>query len=199
MNEEIVERIKALEQGNEIVSQLLQKPGVQLAYIPDFNKAYVISNYGDVISLKTEKARILKHIRLASGYYAVTLYKKGVGQRTGNVIGPLVLKSFGHEKPSHSHIVSFKDSNKSNLHIDNLEWLTRSDVFYKAHFTGTINMIKRVRISKGDLILMEGTTTQAAAYLKVSASRLKYLRDSHIEHKGMRVELIETIENKKNI
>lgn len=90
-----------------------------------YEDRYYISNYGQVISFKQFKARILK-LRHFKGYMGVVLYHPNGKSRT-HMIHRLVANAFIGESPSDVHQVNHLDGNKSNNHVKNLEWVTPSE------------------------------------------------------------------------
>jgi hypothetical protein len=61
----------------------------------------------------------------AAGYRMATLQSDG--RRAREYVHRLVLKAFGPPQPSEKHEVNHIDGDKTNNHIDNLEWVTRSE------------------------------------------------------------------------
>lgn len=88
---------------------------------------YEVSNTGNVKSLGNKvwkNARILKpQVRGKSGYLFVRLSKDG--QAKGINIHRLVAETF-IPNPLNLPIVNHKDENRTNNHVDNLEWCTVS-------------------------------------------------------------------------
>lgn len=90
--------------------------------IEEYKELYQVSNCGNVRSLnynKTKKIRVLKTIISNSGYIQVGLHKGGNMKLC--TIHRLVAQAF-IPNPNNLPIVNHKDYNKSNNHVDNLEW-----------------------------------------------------------------------------
>lgn len=95
-------------------------------YIEGYSKKYQISNCGNVKSLdrivnnRFRKGKILRQSNRC-GYLCVALYN---GQSKDIVnVHRLVAKAFIENKNDYP-VVHHKDSNRSNNHVDNLEWVT---------------------------------------------------------------------------
>ncbi|MGN1342040.1 MAG: NUMOD4 domain-containing protein [Bacilli bacterium] len=85
--------------------------------INDFD--YEISNLGNLRTLNTKE---LKKLQLdKDGYYTTTLWKNG--KSYFKRINRLVAEAF-IPNPDNLPVVNHKDENKSNNHVDNLEWCT---------------------------------------------------------------------------
>lgn len=85
--------------------------------IGDYEDLYLISDYGEINSLRSRK--LLSTKSLSSGYPCVSLCRGG-GQKTFRV-HRLVAKAF-LPNPKGYNVVNHKDGNKLNNHVDNLEW-----------------------------------------------------------------------------
>jgi len=101
--------------------------------IPDF-EGYKVSNYGRVMSNRHGEWRYLRPQQDAMGYLHVRLYKPELGRYpNGHVkaklfkIHRLVLTLFSPHTSSKKLDVNHIDGVKTNNHISNLEWLTRSE------------------------------------------------------------------------
>lgn len=94
-------------------------PTVQWEPIDGF-PGYLISNDGRVYSEKTDTEMAQQPIN--DGYFIVGMYRNG--DTDTKYVHRLVIEHFGPEPPSGDHEVNHKDGDKSNNHIDNLEWVT---------------------------------------------------------------------------
>lgn len=112
---------------------------------------YEVSNLGRVRSLDREfdrkngwkytyKGRVLSDSPDGSGYVRYSLFKGK--KRKGH---HLVMESFGPPKPSESYEIHHKDHDRTNNCIDNLEWVTHAENFYKALRAGVVG--KRVKLN----------------------------------------------------
>lgn len=103
--------------------------------LPGYDKKYLVSNYGRVRSMYNNK-RPTDHLMTPkltpAGYYYYNLYKRG---KKPNVkawgAARLVAMLFIPTKDG-SLEVSFKDGDKSNLHVSNLEWLPHVETVRKS-------------------------------------------------------------------
>ena len=99
--------------------------------IPGFDGRYKISKDGKIISNAREGIRELKTQYTAAGYSTVNLFYPDGSTNKRNKsrsVAYLVLITWGSPRPSLKHKVHFKDGNRHNLHIDNLTWITQSDI-----------------------------------------------------------------------
>lgn len=103
--------------------------------IPNYEGLYQVSNYGDVKNVRRNK--ILRQCKHRLGYMSVMLYKNKQPKRL--MVHRLVAMTF-LENCQSLECVNHKDENKSNNHVDNLEWCSRE---YNMQY-GTLN----ARISK---------------------------------------------------
>jgi len=97
---------------------------IDYRYVEDYNKKYIITNYGDVISLKGKKPRILKPGFDTDGYKCVGLYKNR--KRKTSMIHVLVGNAFVGKRINgltFDHI----DITPTNNRADNLRLATRSE------------------------------------------------------------------------
>lgn len=101
----------------------------------DINERYSISNFGNVRSntvssfdtrgrLRLKKGKSLSLKGNVLGYPVVNI--SGYGMRKQHKVHQLVAKFF-IPNPNNLPIINHKDGNKSNNHIDNLEWCTYSE------------------------------------------------------------------------
>jgi len=91
--------------------------------IKDFETRYLISDTGKVMSLVTNQL-ISKNRKTKDGYMKVTLRKDGKAHDFR--IHRLVALHF-IENPHNKETVNHKDGDKTNNHVDNLEWATREE------------------------------------------------------------------------
>lgn len=110
----------------------------------EFENLYKISNYGNILNLKTNKY-VLKTIDKNCGYVYVNLTKDKKTKKYR--LHKLVLRTFKGEPPLHNSVVGHLDNNKTNNYIDNLYWTTTKENTRKAvednlmkQFTGAENI-----------------------------------------------------------
>jgi len=100
--------------------------------IPGYENAYIVSSFGNVMSLPRARmqrgkmrmysGKVLKPRITPNGYLKVTLYKDGVPKQES--VHRLVMLAFvGPSDLQVNHI----DEDKTNNHIDNLEYLSGYD------------------------------------------------------------------------
>ena len=80
---------------------------------------YEVSNYGHVRSLFKNRGKIRKSVINKSGYCVVGLYSDG--REVKHFVHRLVATAF-IENPHDYPEVNHKDEDKSNNHVENLEW-----------------------------------------------------------------------------
>ena len=123
--------------------------------IPNWPK-YLISKTGEVFSLHSGTATLIKNIPLKkTGYLIINLRDstKEVKKVTVSVAS-LVLETWGPPKPSARHKVEFIDGNKHNLDVKNLKWSTQSEICRK-----NINKIQKTMRRRGKtniIIIVKG-------------------------------------------
>lgn len=104
--------------------------------IPNFEGLYQASSFGRIKSLGNacaRKEKILKGAIAGTGYFYVTLWKKGKHKRfrLSRIIAITFIKS-DDSKMDVNHI----NGNKLDNRIENLEWLSRSDNHLHAYRRG---------------------------------------------------------------
>lgn len=95
--------------------------------IKDYEGLYQVSNLGRVKSFVHKKERILK-LRFTGRYYQAELYKNKNSKSYS--VHRLVAEAF-IPNPDKLPCINHKDENKSNNHVDNLEWCTQH---YNIHY-----------------------------------------------------------------
>jgi hypothetical protein len=113
--------------------------------VAECNGEYHISNHGRVKSYKCGKERILKPSLIGNGYPAVII-TQGKAIKKCYTIHKLMAVAF-IPNPENKSSVNHKDGNKTNNHIDNLEWMTSKENVQHAWENGLFES-KRVAISK---------------------------------------------------
>jgi hypothetical protein len=97
--------------------------------IKDTNGIYFVSNYGRVISIYNNKAKLLK-LQLNDGYYYVQLF--GKSKRVNRLVAEAFIPK-PTDKGEEFLEVHHKDNNKLNNRANNLEWVTHKENMSK-HF-----------------------------------------------------------------
>ena len=94
---------------------------------------YYISNDGVVLSIHGKTPKLLKLRKHRKGYLTADLFE--AGSRRIIFVHRLVGKAFCEGYSSDKEI-NHKDGNKTNNHVDNLEWVTRSQNAQHAYDNG---------------------------------------------------------------
>ena len=111
--------------------------------IKGYEGLYQVSNYGNVKSLNyrnTGKEKLLKSVQYNTGYLCVGLYNK---PNKLYLIHRLVAEAF-IPNPDNLPCVNHKDEDKTNNHVNNLEWCTQ---LYNINY-GSRNERMRESLSK---------------------------------------------------
>jgi hypothetical protein len=127
---------------------------------------YKISNYGRIKSYKRGKPFIKKQtLDKNTGYYFTLLSKDG--KLYNRRPGFLVLEAFVSKKPKNK-VVHYKDYDKTNNRLDNLEWITQKKLIIK-----TIKEGKRHLLSN-EQIIDRFNKNKSLGYIKYKKIRFKY-------------------------
>lgn len=150
--------------------------------VKGYEGLYKVSEYGDVISLKSGEKKLLNQYT-NNKYFFVVLYKDK--KRKTCLIHRLVATAFC-EGFDDSLVVNHMDENTANNHYTNLEWCTQE---YNINY-GTRNekVSKKVRCVELDIIF--DSVLEAAEYVngkqsgisRCLAGRRKTHRDYHWEY-----------------
>lgn len=151
--------------------------------IVGYEKLYQVSNLGRVRSYDREvtykngtvhvhKGRILKTATNKSGYLQINLYRNGTQKVC--LVHRLVAMAF-LPNPDNLPCVNHKDENRSNSHVDNLEWCTHEYNSNYSHTGTKANKDRRKQINCYSYPDMKYVTTfescnEAARQLGVSSS-----------------------------
>lgn len=90
--------------------------------IKGYERKYQVSNYGRVKSLNynhTDKEQLLKPVQYNNGYFYVNLYKPLKKFKIHRIVANAFIPN-----PENLPCVNHKDEDKTNNHVDNLEWCT---------------------------------------------------------------------------
>lgn len=142
---------------------------------------YMISNLGNVKSLKFGKERILKQAKYTNGYCFVVLSKEG--KQKSCIIHRLVATAF-IPNPDNLPEVNHKNEIKTDNRLENLEWVThkqncnygtRNERSSKAN-KGKPNIARQKPIAcynkKGNLVALYTSATQASELLIIDISSI---------------------------
>ena len=160
--------------------------------IKDFSK-YEVSSYGRIKSLYYGKEKIMKQKPDKDGYLLVNLYLKK--KSCTKKVHRLVLEHFKNNK-NNKETVNHKDGIKTNNHIDNLEWSTRSENNFHAFRTGlrvqkAEHCKKKVLIYKDMFSKEYNSIRDAGVALNLDENLLsKVCRGLHKTHRGFKAKFI---------
>lgn len=129
--------------------------------IKDFED-YSITQTGEVINTRTGKARALDFNKKV-GYFQVDLYKNN--KRTKHYIHRLVAQAY-IPNPLGLPEVNHKDSDRTNNHVSNLEWVSSSGNSIHAVQAGQRDHV--ARMSKEDIKNAYDLVMQGNSYKQVS-------------------------------
>ena len=105
--------------------------------IKDYEGKYYITPQGDVVNTKGKT--LAYTVNKKTGYKSVSLWKNNIGSsKTIHRLVALTYLTNPNNLPEVNHI----DGNKLNNHVDNLEWVTRSENMIHAYATGLIEQTK---------------------------------------------------------
>lgn len=111
----------------------------QWCYILNYSQKYLISNLGNIYSVKHKK--LLKQSTDNKGYMRVNLYK---GKNHTVLVHRLVAQHF-IPNPNKLPLVNHKDENPSNNSVDNLEWCTHT---YNLNYGSCNEKMKIAKLGK---------------------------------------------------
>jgi len=117
--------------------------------IPDYEETYQVSSFGRV--RRKSSNHILapaRHQRISNGKYdyVIKLWRNGSYKRF--LVSRLVCASF-YGVPDGEMTANHKDGNTENNHLDNLEWLSRSENIRHGHENGLFPSQRRfTRLTK---------------------------------------------------
>lgn len=153
--------------------------------ITEYGGDYLVSNYGRVKSLKSNKELILKLVTHHKGYYKAQLLKNN--KKKAFFVHRLVAQAF-IPNPENKLQVNHKDGDKKNNHVENLEWTTQSEnLKHSYHVLGShkksVERMREPRIKaksipvvvydkKGNFIKKYSSQANAARDLGVSAGNI---------------------------
>ena len=86
-----------------------------------FEELYLINKYGVIISLVRREPHFMRTFPNKHGYIVLTPTAAN-GSHKQKSLGFLLHSTFGPPRPSKWHRVYYKDGNRKNLSLDNLQW-----------------------------------------------------------------------------
>ena len=89
------------------------------------NELFKISNYGRILNCKDEEEFIVKKYFI-NGYQNLSLRQKVNGKLTSRYVHKLVAESFLEKKEGVVCVIHL-DYDKTNNHIENLQWATKQE------------------------------------------------------------------------
>ncbi len=131
---------------------------------------YMVSNYGRIKSYVRVKQKILKTSTYNTGYK----YVRFAGTNKNFLVHRVVAKAF-IPNPENKPEVNHKDGNPSNNHVDNLEWVTRSEnaqhafnngMFPKNHQRGEIGA--NSKLNKEDVLKIIELRDKGLGFLEIA-------------------------------
>src|SRR5699024_1324192 len=114
--------------------------------IKGFEGHYLISNKGNVKSIKKKTSKNLKLVKMQNGYYCVTL-QNGESNRGVHYVHRLVGLHFLN-KEERSNSINHKDGDKANNTVDNLEWCTHLENNRHAFDNDLIGIAIKVKLTR---------------------------------------------------
>ena len=97
---------------------------------------YKVSNFGNVMSLKNNKEKILSPSLHYNGYLSIVLSIKGK-LKTFKVHQLVAMAFLNHEPCGLKIVINHKDFNKKNNNVDNLELVTPRENSNRKHLKST--------------------------------------------------------------
>jgi len=147
----------------------------------DYSDRFLVSNYGDIYSLKTN--RILKKHINKNGYYQICVSLGAKDKKI--IIKPHMAVAFnfvgGYEE---GLVVNHKDCNKLRNYYMNLEWITSKENTVHGIENGCRKSLKKVRcIETGEIFKSIADATEWAGLRRRSDSIRKSIKHI-INHAG---------------
>lgn len=170
--------------------------------VKDYEGFYKISNYGNVKSKSYKGEKILKPASLKNGYLNVVLCVNQIKKH--KLIHRLVAEAF-IENLKNLPQVNHKDFNKSNNHVNNLEWCSveynnsytiQHDKIQKYENRPMAKLTKEKVLSIPNLINLGATTEDLSNYFKVSRRCIDNIFEGK-NWKGLGIDFTKIKPNKK--
>lgn len=157
--------------------------------IEGYEGIYKISEYGDIMSFKNGKKKILKPNKNNKGYLLINLCKNGEVNRY--LVHRLVAIAFC-ENTNCYNVVNHMDENPLNNHYSNLEWCTQQ---YNLNY-GTRNEraaeSKKIKVKCIELNMIFDSVTEAAKYIYGNKSHIaQCCKGNRKTHRGYHWEYVD--------
>jgi len=139
--------------------------------IPGYVGRYQADEEGNIWSLpncRYSETRLMRNTINRCGYKLVSINKDNKGKTF--LVHRLVAAAF-IPNPYNKETVNHIDGNKTNNHVSNLEWCTRSENQYHAHRTGLRKVLNgeqhgKSKLSESDIIKIRTDTRSHRKILK---------------------------------
>ena len=155
--------------------------------IKDYEGKYCITQQGDVVNANGKTLAFT--VNKKTGYKTVSLWKNNIGSsKTIHRLVALTYLTNPNNLPEVNHI----DGNKLNNHVDNLEWVTRSENMIHAYSIGLVEQTKLLDAPTYESLLerfllgesMSALATEHSAGLtRVTINMRKLAKDRGIHEK----------------
>ena len=164
--------------------------------IRGYENKYIISNYGEIISLPrykknnsklqyVEPKEILRYTNSTNGYVYVQLCKDGDCKNIR--LHRLVAETF-IPNPRNLPQVNHKDGNKENNCVNNLEWCTNQENVKHAYKMGLAKSKNKIKVKQYDLngkfIKQYNSLTEASKQSRVSISKISTCINGKYKYKN---------------
>ena len=114
--------------------------------IEGYEGLYKVSNFGNVLSLRHKKPKLLKPYNNGKGYLLVDLRNNNKPRKTISV-HRIVAQAF-LPNPNNYPVINHKDENPLNNNVNNLEFCT---IYYNTHYGTAIDRMSKKLINRKDL------------------------------------------------
>ena len=179
--------------GEELAMELIEEL-IEWRDVQGYEGQYRVSEWGNIMSLKNGKKKILKQHKDRYGYYFVNLYKDG--KPKGMTVHRLVAIAFC-EGAGEFDCVNHEDEDKDNNDRDNLEWCSFQ---YNSNYGSLVEKKasrgfapkRRVRCIELDIIFE--SVSAAARYVNGDTSKISKCckpEYSRSKHKGYHWEYVD--------
>lgn len=139
----------------------------------EWSPDYEISSYGRLKSYKRDKTngKLIKLTPRKTGYITVQIDDIRTGKIKLTGVHRLVAEAF-IPNPENKGDVNHIDENKSNNHVDNLEWMTRKENINYGTHNEQVSEFRKKKIECIELNKIFDSLTQASKELGISGSNI---------------------------